>query len=488
MTPRLRHIAVIVEPDAVRPYVQLLNTSAWTLYADDLDPDHSHPELVAYLLAHGDRMTQTGEVTQAAVATAAWWLERDDDECAAFVAAAERSHRPDADAWRALAAALPWLRRLHHTTLRPPVLATPHRPIPGTGLLVPRALEPEPPRLVERWTTVARAAVDRYLAAWRGSDPQAVRALCDRLAATAPPLLVTGQGGRIVWDPATPERLGSLRAELRVADGVAVRAVDADLAVVERHSRAFLAAVVDPDALPAPQANTFQTGYAYLHGERRLIAYNLHEAGMERLHGPSLPYARAMLGARTAHEWGHLADAAGFVSRIVLKDRYVELRAALATQLDAVIAAAPAAVRRQTADDLAALAADGSPGAALARLTLTRMPDWRANLVSARFVTADEGETYVRHNIRTLRPEYPPDARWRMLIRYLFEYQYLAPVLGLTQMPDPRAYFLGSTWFADDFLATGIVDDAGFDALAAAVAALCACHAVDETRLRVASP
>src|SRR6185503_2053522 len=30
--PRLRHVAVVGEPLAVRPYVQLLNTSAWMLY------------------------------------------------------------------------------------------------------------------------------------------------------------------------------------------------------------------------------------------------------------------------------------------------------------------------------------------------------------------------------------------------------------------------------------------------------------------------
>ena len=51
--------------------------------------------------------------------------------------------------------------------------------------------------------------------------------------------------------------------------------------------------------------------------------------------------------------------------------------------------------------------------------------------------------------------------------------------------PDPdrcTAETIGSTWFDEDVLRTGVLDDAGFDALAAAVAALCASYAIDETK------
>src|SRR5262249_19667345 len=68
------------------------------------------------------------------------------------------------------------------------------------------------------------------------------------------------------------------------------------------------------------------------------------------------------------------------------------------------------------------------------------------------------------------------------------EYQYLLPPLGLTRVADPRSFFLHSTWFADDFLVTGVLDEDRFDALAAAVARLCACHAVDPARLRLPVP
>jgi hypothetical protein len=87
-------------------------------------------------------------------------------------------------------------------------------------------------------------------------------------------------------------------------------------------------------------------------------------------------------------------------------------------------------------------------------------------------------ETYVRHNVRTLRPSYPPTQLLRMLVRYLFEYQYLA----LTAVADRTAFLMRSTWFDQDFVASGVLDPATFAALADAGADLCACWAVDETR------
>ena len=45
-----------------------------------------------------------------------------------------------------------------------------------------------------------------------------------------------------------------------------------------------------------------------------------------------------------------------------------------------------------------------------------------------------------------------------MLVRYLFEYQYLG-ALGSRRIADPATFFLASTWFDDDFLATGVLDE-----------------------------
>ena len=486
VAPRCRNLGILIDPDplAIRPYVQLLNTSTWLLYADDLDPDHSHPEFLAYLLAHGDRMAVTGEVTQVAVQNAAWWFDRSDDECAAFAAAAARSNRPDADGFRALAAALPWLRQLRHEVLRPPGIVSPHRSIPGTGLLVPRAVESEPPALVARWTAVATATMQRYQARWRRSDPAAVTALCTWLAETAPPLLVLGHHQRLLWDPAHPTRIGSVRDVLRQADAAAVAGIAADLDVIDRHTRSFLDSLVTPAELPAPAPTTTHSGLTFLHRDRRLIAYDLFEAGMERLHGPPLPYEHAMVGARTVHEWAHVADTAGWVPRTVTPEDWTERRTALAVQLETVIARAPAAVNRLTASDRAALAETRPLGEAMVRILVSRLPDFRANLLARHYLTPVERETYVRHNIRTLHGEYPPPHLWRLLLRYVFEFQYLR----FSVIQDPRRFFLHTTSCYRDFIATGLCDEATFDGLTAAVGALCDAYAVDQTRFHFPPP
>jgi hypothetical protein len=347
--PRLRHVAVVAEPLAVHPYASLLNTSTWTLYAGDLDPDASHPEFAAYLLAHGDRLMVLGEVTMAALHHAAWWLERSDAECAAFADAAARSGRPDADAFRRLAAALPWLRRLGHATLRP--CHESHRTIPDTEIQVPRDVETEPPTLVRGWTTTAQRAVATYTARWQRPAPDATGALLDWLSTDGPPLVIVASG-RTLWDPMAPERLGPLRTELKRCSGAAVLDVDADLRVVADRTRRFVGALNDPAALP-PATDAEQSGYVFMHRDRGLLAYDLDEPTVDRRHGPALPFARAMLGARAIHEWAHRAVDAGWVPWSLPAAERARRLAALVALLDAAIADAPADARAVTASDLA---------------------------------------------------------------------------------------------------------------------------------------
>jgi hypothetical protein len=294
------------------------------------------------------------------------------------------------------------------------------------------------------------------------------------LTAAAPPLLVTVERGRILWDPEHPERVGALRTALKRGDAGAVRSIADDLRSIDRHTRAFLAAVAEPAALAMPAPETEQGGYSYLHRERRLVAYDLDERGMERYCGPALPYARAMLGARTIHEWAHLAVDAGWVPCGAGDDELAARQSRLAALLDRVIATLPASMRTLTVQDVAA--AGGGTG--LARLFLARISDYQANVLARRFLDPVEMETYIRHNIRTLRFAYPPPQLFRMLIRYLFELQYL----GFSGVRDARAFLVRSTWFDADFFATGVLDEERFAALADAAAALCACYAVDETR------
>jgi len=166
--------------------VQLLNTSAWMLYASDLDPERSHAELVAYLLVHGDRMALTGEVTMAAVHNAAYWFERTDAEHARLRQRRRDSVRPDAEAFRALASAIPWFRQLYHDVLQPPPPGVACHAIPRSGLLVPQEHTERPAALVQRWTEISREALNAYHAKWRPPDHTAVAELCDWLARDVP--------------------------------------------------------------------------------------------------------------------------------------------------------------------------------------------------------------------------------------------------------------------------------------------------------------
>lgn len=481
LEPRRRNVAVLTDATAVRPWAQLLNTSAWTLYASDLDPARSHPELIAHLFVLFDRMGHTGEVTTAAFETAAWWFDRSDEERAAYARAAAASARPDAAALRATAEATEWLRRLGHEDLRPPEPGAEARPVRGTGLLVPRELEREPARLAACWTSVARGALADFRAAWRRPDRAAVTALSAWLAAETPPVLVTARR-RVLWDPDAPERTTQLERALARADAAAVAAIRVDLETIARHTRAFLAACVDPSALRMP-ADATEEGYASLRGDRRLIAYDLEEPGMERLAGPPLPYEQAMVGARAAHEWGHVADASGFMRCTLGDTDFATVAAALARALDAVVAAAPADVRERTASDLAALGPAPTPGHALARAALGRLPDLRANLVARAFMDDVERETYVRHNVRALH--HPPAALWRALVRQLVEYQYLGPLLGGLPLAVRRTHLFQATGFGRDFIDSGLLHVERFDALARLVEVLCTCWVVDDAHLRV---
>lgn len=475
--PRRRHVGVVVgDPASVAPHAQILNTNAWLLWKEDLGPG-SDPELVAWLLAVGDWKTLTGELSMAAVRAGAWWIDRDEGACRAFARAARESTRPDADGLRAVAEAIPWLRELGHQALRPdddPAA----RSIPGTGLQVPPHLEAEPPRLVNRCADTARSALARHRAAWRAPADRGIERLAGWLAEVRPPLLVAAGEGDFIWDPEAPDELRSLRTALADADAVAVTEIHADLRVVAAKSERLRPRLAGRTS--ASDASGLERGgYAWLDTRRELLVYDLDEPGMERRRGPALPYARAMLGARCAHEWGHQADCLGRVPCVLeppeLERRKEHLGAAFADVLERC----PAAVREAEAADLAELCDRQPPGAALAELLLTRLPDYRANLVARRFTSDLEAETYVQHNVRCLRAEHPPGRRLRLLVRYVYEAQYLSAHLGMTGVGDPLDLLLALTGVEDDLLATGLLSLADLCALIERTAEVCAAFEVD---------
>ncbi len=483
--PRIRNLGIAESDSGVRPYAQVLNTSTWTIYDCDVDPEISHEELAAYVLALADWMSMTGEVSEVPMRSAAWWIECGQGDVQSFVEAASCSKRPDAEMLCAVAESTSWLSLLHHRDLKPAPEQTVVRGIPGTGLQVAANIEAGPPELVERCRRSALSAVDAYRRRWQGHDDSRVASLLEWLAASRPMLVVAGDSGRTLWDCAEPQRTDELADCLSRADPVAVEAVRADLEIIDEHSRRFMAALVDADSLPHPRNELAESGYAYVHPRRRVIAYNLFEAGMERTVGPPLPFEREMLGARTLHEWGHLADEAGWVTARSQHTEMARLREALAAELQAAVEECCPQRAGEAVADLTDMAGDGPAGEALAEVLLARLPDYRANLVAGPFMTPAERETYVRHNIRTFRYEYSPHKLWRMLSRYLYEYQYLLPQLGLTDIEDPYGYFAASTGFETDVIDTGVLRQQRFESITAALSELCSRYSIDRDRIRV---
>jgi hypothetical protein len=497
--PRLRNIAIVDSETAIPPYVQLLNTSTWTMFDCDFATGTSSDELLAYLFVQGDRMAITGEVTLAALHNAAYWFDRSGTEVADFQRGARASMRPDADAYVALADAIGWLRQLSHETLRPPPPLAGQRAIAATGLLIPASLEGEPPRLVERWTRAAKTAVERYYAAYQTAAGGELAATLEWLRDSPHEFVVTGRDNRILWDRAHPERIGAVRNELRRAGAATLRSIRADLATIDHHSVDFRERAALGDALPPPDESIAQDGFTYLYRGRRVLAYNLDDPDLDRLRVPGLPFASAMLGARAYHEWSHLAVSAGWVRCTATEadlDHRIEI---LRDALDDALAAAPQAARQVAGVDLLALTrthgedftvdwgsgttriGGATGGAALLRMVLPRAADFQANLLAARLQSDAEREAYVRHNVRTLRGEYGAAQMWRMFARYLYELQYLR----FSEVPDKREYFLRSTWFDADFLDSGIVSDEAFDRIDRAFSDVLDVFGVDPAAMRL---
>ncbi len=497
--PRLRNIAIVDSSTAIPPYVQFLNTSTWTLFDCDFNPESSSVELLAYLLTHGDRMSLTGEATLAALHNAAYWFGRNDAEIAAFQQGARASTRPDAEAYVALAEAIPWLRDLAHETLRPPDNPQIYRPIKGTGLLVPRALERHPPQFVVEWTRVAKAALHRYFDRYKTPEKGELARTLEWLREAPRHLVITGRNNRILWDCEQPDRIGSVRNELRRAGAETLWSIRTDLTTIDHHSRDFRDRASHFEDLSLADKDIDQDGFTYLYSARQVLAYNLYEAQLDRLAVPALPFAHSMLGARAYHEWGHLAVDAGWIRSNADTETLASLTSQLRDALDQIIDDAPQSARRLGHADLVALTAQypsdlsvgwgsghvpiegDSAGAALLRMLLPRAADYQANLLAARLQTIDERETYVRQNVRTLRPDYRHQEIWRMFARYLYELQYLR----FSEVPDKVGYLAKSTWFDADFLHSGVVTEDAVARVDRAFRRLFDTFQIDESKIRL---
>ncbi len=491
LPPRVQNVCVALDPVRVRPFFQPLGSSSCLLDRADFEPRTSSLEFSIYQFFHAERMGLARQIVPALVHGLGYWLARTREELEDFRAGCRRAGAGEASGWRALARALDWIPDCFHETLKPPpqissqVSSRSVGEIPGTGLLLPERLRGELERLVGAWTQAAEQRVSAHVSAHAARSGKEADELAEWVRAEQPLLIVTGRGDDPVWDPEVPKGIERLCSELSGSTAAAARSLRADWSVVDARSRSFLDSLLRPQDLPAAGPGLDQSGLCYMRRERRLIAYNVHEPGMKRLQEPAPPFERWMLGARTIHEWGHLAVDAGYVP--VPPSRESAFRSAreeLGELLDSIAADAPAPLRAHAANHLAALERRaGTVGRALVASLIARMSDWQSNLLAQRYLTREERETYARNNVRCLLRELDSTQLFEALARYAFEVQYLA----FSAVARPWEYFLASTWFAEQFLARGVLSESRLERLLALVGELCRCHEIDEARFRLES-
>jgi hypothetical protein len=477
--PRRTHVVVATDPLAAHPFHRPLFESASFLYLSDFDPGTSSLELSAFLLIQAERLHLAEQPVAALLASLSYFLTLDDAQAADFAAGAEACTRPDATAYRLLAAALPWVRQLHHAQLRPPTLSLPLGEIGQSGLLVASGQHPQVEALLSEFGAAAQAAVEtHYTAHGQGPDAAHTQALLDWLAAEAPRVLIVGPDGEALWDPDAPAEHAALSARLGALPAPLAESMRLDLAAIDTVTRRFLDSVVEPEALPAPTEEIDQIEGTYLHQGRTLIAYALEQPVWRPLREPTPPYSRLSLAARAGHEWGHLADEAHLVG--LPSDRETEhdqAKQAVAQAARDALAAAPPPIDQVVAQEMAQQGG-ADPGDYLVEFVLARIPDYVANLIAREVLDPEALETYVRVNVRGHLGERLPPVR--LLAGLAIEYQYLA----LGQVEDPLEFFLGLCPSASIMLASGFLKREHLERLFNAVAWLCACYAIDEAAFR----
>jgi hypothetical protein len=473
--PRLQNLFVVTDVDGARPYFQPFPKTSWQLYASDFEPDSSSVELACYQFVHAERMGLKQSVVNAFIHNLGYWMVLDDAELDDFRLGAERARGPDADAFRALAASLPVVKQLYHEDLRPP----PDQPpeplgrVTDAGLFIPESLKAALQELAGTAKSTAARNTERYFAkqAQRTGDPS--ERLSDWLGASAPRALIVA-GDQPLWDADEPGNLDALGEALAGMGDHASASVRADLEVIDRHSRRFLAAVKNTDALPTGDVID-QSGGVYIHEKRRLIVYDVAHPFLNRAKEGSFPYQRWLLGARCVHEWGHLAVEADWVR--VPEARKQEFEAAfddVALLFGRLVSDADGPLRDAAARELESIGGKGrDAGPTWASWILTRMPDFLTNLLARRFLDPEEMEAYARANVYAHIQDEP--GVYRQLVRYAYEVQYL----GLTQIADPAGYFVDSTWFRELIAAPGVATVERMEAILRAVGRLCACYEID---------
>ncbi len=480
--PRVQHVCVVTQPNLIRPYYLPFNKNSWTVYVFDFDPAFSTLEFATYQLFHVERMALLQQIGPASLAAnLSYFLTLSQKQLRDFVTGCRKTPRPDAKGFRALAEAMSWIQKLYHEQITRPTQALPRaRVMRETGLILPAPLSNKLDRLLQSWLNCATDVIHQH----RGIDARGSvqkTKISTWLSETQLPLLVTGAKGRILWDPDAPEETAELHSSLAELTEQGEERILKDLKIIGFHSRRFLDSLRLPQELADSAPNLAEEGLSYIHGKRKLVAYNIGPGDFEnRLWEPSPPYERLMLGARTIHEWTHLAAESGWV--LVPTERKSEWTVwteELAELFDEMYAVAPTAIRNQTARELAISEGEsGRVGQAVLKRMLHRSEDFMCNLLARKFLSFDEMDTYVRNNVYSHWQDDSSGGSYVQLGRQAYEFQYLR----LSRIEDPMGWFLKSTWFTERFIQTGIISELLFERLMTKVAQICDGYHIDESK------
>jgi hypothetical protein len=471
--PRQTNLLIVADGTAVLPYLEPFAGTSSLVYLSDLD---THPEYVALLLLHIERLALMRSVRATVICNLSYWFDRDAESRRAFAGAAARARRPDAAGFVALADALAWVDALLHDPLRPPA-CEPDEPYIGvndTGLYVPKRLQGALLNLAEAAESAVRRAIPHDGPGVASRGTAALSALCDWLERERAHVIVREPDGSTAWSPDATSA-ASVRRALDDAGDAAVESIHADLRVIHERSRRFLDCVRDIETLPS-HCPVLETGNgAYVDAALRAVVYELAQPAFDARTGAAPPYHRLLLGARVVHEWGHVAHTAKMIGVPPSRQAdYARARAALGETFAAIVQRMPARLHDDIERDIAGLAARaGGLDKALARKTLARVGDYLANLLSERLLPAEEMQAYVRTNVRNHFDE-------RLgVVSELARYAYEVHYLRLADLP--RDYFFRTSRFPEYFIASGIVSEADTQALFDAAGAVLDCYAFDES-------
>lgn len=459
--PRLTNLCVVTEPQEARPYYQPFPGNSVLLYASDFDPACSNVEFATYQLLHAERLGIVRNVAKTLVGNLGYFLLRSAQEREAFAQAASQCTRPDAEGFRALAGAMSWVGDVLHQDLEAPLLRTDGlTELPGTGLLLTDEQAAALGELIQTFESAARSVVESYYAAQAQplGGPSAAERIIAFVSEHRPRVLLADAEDRVIWDPELPERTDAIAGATETICERAAEAICRDLARVGERTAEILGRLRDPSALPSHGDEVQQQGGVYLHEERGLMVYSLHQPGVNTQREGTPPFHTWLLGARMAHEWGHLAAETDLVH--IPADRraaHEAAKAELAALFDAIVKRAPDKLRAQAQEHFAGRTLGTSIGEAMLDMQLQRIGDFKSNLFAQAVLPVEEMEAYVRVNVRPLGGE--PGSFLSKLARYAYEFQYL----GFSRMADPEHYFFASTWFAENYVDTGILsrDEAG---------------------------